>query len=175
MDLAAVNQMSRASFTDAFGGVFEHSPWVAEQAWQDRPFATIGELYQAMFNVVRRAPRARIEALLAVHPDLAGQEAQAGNMTVSSVSEQSSAGLDALSAAELQKMRQLNADYRAKHRFPFIIAVRNYSKAKIFSEFERRLQNDSGMEFHNNVAQIFDIVLMRLDRIFAEETQETLA
>ncbi|HYD58718.1 MAG TPA: 2-oxo-4-hydroxy-4-carboxy-5-ureidoimidazoline decarboxylase [Noviherbaspirillum sp.] len=167
--------MSRASFTNAFGGVFEYSPWVAEQAWQDRPFATIEELYQAMFNVVRRAPRMQIEALLSVHPDLAGKEAQAGSMTVSSVSEQSSAGLNALSAAELQKMRQLNADYRAKHQFPFIIAVRNYSKAEIFSEFERRLQNDTATEFDNNVAQIFDIVRMRLDRIFAEETQATLA
>ena len=96
MDLTAVNSMSRASFTNAFGGVFEYSPWVAERAWQDRPFATIEELYQAMFNAVRSAPRTQIEQLLCVHPDLAGQEAQAGMMTASSVSEQSSAGLHEL-------------------------------------------------------------------------------
>ncbi|WP_170942154.1 2-oxo-4-hydroxy-4-carboxy-5-ureidoimidazoline decarboxylase [Noviherbaspirillum denitrificans] len=162
--------MSRDSFTNAFGGVFEYSPWVAEQAWQDRPFATIEEFYQAMFGAVRRAPRTQIEALLCLHPDLAGKEAQDGNMTVNSVIEQSTAGLNSLTSGELQKMRQLNAAYRAKHQFPFIIAVRNYSKAEIFSEFERRLQNDTATEFDNNIAQVFNIVRMRLDRIFAEET-----
>lgn len=168
MDLAVVNGMSQASFNKVFGSVFEHSPWVAEAAWQPEPFASFQALHQAMCRVVRNAPRPQIEQLLCMHPDLAGREAQAGTMTSDSVSEQSSAGLDALSAQEMQKMLRLNSAFREKHRFPFIIAVRNYSKGEIFSEFERRLHNDTDTELGNNLEQIFNIVEMRLERIFAQ-------
>jgi len=168
MDLNAVNAMTAENFVATFGGVFEHSPWVAQETCKVRPFASVEQMHGAMFNVVRSAPHAKIHTLLAMHPDLAGKEAQEGSMTSSSVAEQASARLDALSAPEMRKMSELNAAYRTRHNFPFIIAVRNYSKEEIFSEFERRLQHDSMTEFSNALEQISDIVGMRLERMFAD-------
>ena len=138
-----INAMDRDAFVKAFGGIFEHSPWVAERAWQARPFADIGSVHDAMKAVVRALPREEQVALLRVHPDLAGKEAEEGTMTDHSVSEQASAGLDAMTREEMAHMRDLNVRYRARHGFPFIIAVRRYTKDQIFSEFERRLANDS--------------------------------
>ncbi len=172
MDLTAINRMSSAVFIETFGNVFEHSPWVAQAAWAAHPFETYDALYQAMFDAVRHAPPAQVLELLRAHPDLAGKEAREGTMTTNSVSEQASAGLDALAKEEVQSMQQLNAAYRAKHGFPFIIAVRNYSKSGIFREFERRLQHDTEIEFHNNLEQIFDIVGMRLDRLLSRNSAQ---
>lgn len=167
MDLNAVNAMTAEGFVATFGGVFEHSPWVAQETCTMRPFVSLEQLQNAMFNVVLGAPQEKIHTLLSEHPDLAGKEAQEGSMTSSSVAEQASARLDALSPPEMSKMRELNAAYRIRHNFPFIIAVRNYSKDEIFSEFERRLHHDSTIEFDAALEQIFDIVGMRLERIFA--------
>lgn len=163
-----VNAMDRDAFMSAFGGVFEHSPWVAERAWKARPFADMGAVHDAMKAVVQALPRSEQVALLCVHPDLAGKEAEAGTMTNDSVSEQASAGLDALTRDEMLRMRELNARYRARHGFPFIIAVRRHTKASIFSEFSRRLDNDSETELQECLAQIFVITRLRLHALAGE-------
>jgi len=149
-----------------FGGVFEHSPWVAEHAFAARPFADIDRLHAAMVAVVRSAPREEQIALLNAHPDLAGREAEEGTMTDASVAEQSSAGLDALSAGEVARIAELNVRYRARHGFPLIIAVRHYTKAGIFHEFERRIANDTGSEHDWALSQVFAITRMRLETKF---------
>lgn len=157
-----VNAMDRNAFVQAFGGIFEHSPWVAGRAWHARPFADLGAVHDAMTAAVRALSREEQVALLRVHPDLAGKEAEEGTMTDHSVSEQASAGLDALSKAEVERMRDLNVRYRARHGFPFIIAVRRYTKDQIFSEFEQRLANDDDTELEACLAQIFTITRLRL-------------
>lgn len=162
LDIARINAMDRNEFVTAFGGIFEHSAWVAERAWDKRPFADLAALHAAMRAVVTEAPQAQQLVLLRAHPDLAGKEAQAGTMTDHSVAEQSSAGLDALTSAELQQLTSLNTAYRAKHGFPFIIAVRRHTKHGIFAEFERRVDNDSGSELQECLKQIFDITWLRL-------------
>ncbi|MBS0542305.1 MAG: 2-oxo-4-hydroxy-4-carboxy-5-ureidoimidazoline decarboxylase [Proteobacteria bacterium] len=163
-----INAMERDAFVKAFGGIFEHSPWVAERAWQARPFADMGAVHDAMKSVVRALPRKEQVALLRVHPDLAGREAEEGTMTDHSVSEQASAGLDALTREEMAHMRDLNQRYRVTHGFPFIIAVRRYTKDQIFSEFERRLANDSDAELEECLAQIFVITRLRLMALAGE-------
>lgn len=168
MSIDRVNAMDRETFMRLFGGVFEHSPWVAERAWDARPFADFGALHRAMVEAVSRVPAEQQVALLRVHPDLAGKEAEEGTMTDHSVSEQASAGLDALSRAEVERIRDLNARYRARHGFPFIIAVRRYTKDGIFSEFERRLGNDSAAELDECLAQIFAITRLRIRAIAGE-------
>jgi 2-oxo-4-hydroxy-4-carboxy-5-ureidoimidazoline decarboxylase len=85
VDIATVSAMDKTAFVAALGDVFEHSPWVAERAYERRPFATPGDLHAAMVDAVRAAPRERQTALLLAHPDLAGKEARAGAMTSSSV------------------------------------------------------------------------------------------
>lgn len=95
LDIAAINRMDRSTFVDALGSIFEHAPWVAEDAWVARPFASVDDLHAAMMQVVQHAPRETQASFLCGHPELAGQEAQAGTMTRESVGEQASAGLNA--------------------------------------------------------------------------------
>ncbi|MGH8727417.1 MAG: 2-oxo-4-hydroxy-4-carboxy-5-ureidoimidazoline decarboxylase [Burkholderiales bacterium] len=164
--LKAVNQMDRAAFVQALGHTFEHSPWIAERAWDARPFESIAELHQAMAKVVKSAPRDKQLALLNAHPDLAGKEAQTGTMTDDSVVEQKSAGLNALTKEEMARITRLNSEYKAKHGFPFIACVRHYSKEGIFYEFERRVGNDSETELRTDLEQIFAITKLRLNALF---------
>lgn len=168
-EMASINAMDRTAFVRKFGGIFEKSPWVAEKAFEKRPFASIDELHAAMVSVAKNAPAAQQLALLQSHPDLAGKEAQAGTMTASSVAEQASAGLNALSAAELAELSSLNAAYKAKFGFPFIIAVRMHTKEGIFSEFKRRLQNDTQTEFANDLQNVYIITRLRLNKMIESD------
>ncbi len=155
--------MNAASFLKLFGGVFEHSPWVAERAWAEKPFASLDELHRAMADAVRSASREEQLALMRVHPELAGKEAQQGTLSTASAQEQASGGLTALSRAEMERMSALNRNYVSKHGHPFIIAVRLNTKAQIFSEFERRLASDGDTEFAACLEQIYLITRIRLD------------
>src|SRR6266516_2582090 len=107
LTLPALNRMPREEFRLTLGGIVEHSPWVAERAWSMRPFGSVDELHAAMTTVVRQASRAEQLALLRAHPDLAGKAARAGAMTGASIAEQSSAGLDRLSAEEYARVGRL--------------------------------------------------------------------
>jgi 2-oxo-4-hydroxy-4-carboxy-5-ureidoimidazoline decarboxylase len=164
-DMAPINAMDRAAFVQKFGGIFENSPWVADKAWEKRPFASLEDMHAAMVAVAKNAPAAQQLALLQSHPDLAGKEAQAGTMTSSSVAEQASAGLNALSPAEFAELSGLNAAYKAKFGFPFIIAVRMHNKEGIFFEFKRRLQNDTQTEFANDLQNVYVITRLRLNKL----------
>jgi 2-oxo-4-hydroxy-4-carboxy-5-ureidoimidazoline decarboxylase len=165
VDMAPINAMDRAAFVVKFGGIFEKSPWVAEKAWEKRPFASLDDMHAAMVTVARTAPATQQLALLQAHPDLAGKEAQAGTMTASSVAEQASAGLNTLSPAEFAELTGLNAAYKTKFGFPFIIAVRMYTKEGIFFEFKRRLQNDTQAEFANDMQNVYIITRLRLNKL----------
>jgi len=165
--IAMVNAMDQAEFIKTFGATFEHSPWVAEGAWQARPFASVDELHAAMMKVVRSQPKERQVAFLCAHPELAGKEAQEGTMTDDSVVEQASAGLNAMTRAEVEEMSRINAEYRKKHGFPFCIAVRRNTKAQIFDAMRSRVAKDTASELDENLNQIGYITRLRLDNYFA--------
>ena len=165
LTLPDVNQMSAPEFGGALGGVFEHSPWIAERARAARPFASLEALHAAMMRVVRDASRAEQLALLRAHPDLAGRAARAGNLSAASLAEQSSAGLDHLTDEEHGRFGRLNSGYREKFGFPFIIAVRRQDKTAILAAFERRLGNTVEEEIEAALAQVFDITRLRLDAL----------
>jgi len=169
LTLDAVNRMERDVFTQLLGGVFESSPWVAERAWPARPFASVTALHDAMTSEVRRASTDEQIALLRAHPDLAGKAARAGSMTASSVAEQSSAGLDRLTDEEYERFSRLNAAYREKFAFPFIIAVRRHDKASILAAFAKRLEHTRGQEIVAALDQVSDIARLRLDRLVTSE------
>ena len=164
-DMAAVNAMDRAAFVEKFGGIFENSPWIAEQAWEKRPFASLDDMHGAMVAVAKYAPAAMQLTLLQSHPDLAGKEAQTGTMTASSVAEQASAGLNALTHDEMTQISNLNTAYKKKFGFPFIIAVRMHTKEGILFEFNRRLQNDTQTEFANDLQNVYIITRLRLNKL----------
>jgi 2-oxo-4-hydroxy-4-carboxy-5-ureidoimidazoline decarboxylase len=167
LDLAALSAMTREQFVAAVGSTFEHSPWVAEQAWDARPFDSVDALHTAMIGVVRGAPQPVQISFLCAHPELAGREARAGTMTDDSVREQRSAGLDGLSREEMAEMKRLNGEYRRRHGFPFIIAARRHTKQQIFDELRRRVAEDSATEFAEALAQIGFITRLRLRALVA--------
>ena len=162
VDMMPINAMDRAAFVVKFGGIFEKSPWVAEEAWERRPFASPDEMHAAMVAVAKTAPATRQLALLQAHPDLAGKEAQAGTMTASSVAEQAGAGLNALPPPEFAELSNLNAAYKAKFGFPFIICVRRHDKRSILAAFGRRLARDEDAERDQALNEIGEIVRLRL-------------
>jgi 2-oxo-4-hydroxy-4-carboxy-5-ureidoimidazoline decarboxylase len=154
--------MSRAEFVATLGGIFEHSPWVAEGAFDGGPFASVEALHAAMTRVVREAPRDAQLALLRAHPDLAGRAARAGAMTAASVAEQASAGLDRLTDEEYERFTRLNAAYRERFGFPFVIAVRRQTRAGILAAFERRLAQPVAREIDTALDEVFEIARLRL-------------
>lgn len=166
-NLGLLNGVPAADFVIMLGGVFERSPWVAERVHGERPFADLDRLHAAMVRAVEGATRAQKLALLRAHPELGGREARTGLLTRSSEAEQSSASLDELSPIDLARMNRLNAEYRAKFRFPFIIAVRKHTKEAIFSELERRLVNDADTEIRACLNQVYDIARIRLEALLA--------
>jgi 2-oxo-4-hydroxy-4-carboxy-5-ureidoimidazoline decarboxylase len=139
--------------------LFEHSPWVEERA-DARPSS--GDRHADLMAAVREATRAEQLALIRAHPELAGRAAVDGGLTEASAAEQASAGLNRLTQAELDRFRALNAAYREKFGFPFIICVRLTDKAGILAAMERRLANDRDTEIATALEQIGEIVRLRL-------------
>jgi OHCU decarboxylase len=160
------SQMDRAGFVARFGGVFEHSPWIAERAWAlelGPAHDTPAGLHNALARMFRSASEAERLGVLTAHPDLAGKLAAAKRLTTESTAEQASAGLDALTDAERARFTELNTAYVARHGFPFIIAVRDNTKASILAAFEARLNNDRATEFATACAQVERIARLRLE------------
>ncbi|MEL7116150.1 MAG: 2-oxo-4-hydroxy-4-carboxy-5-ureidoimidazoline decarboxylase, partial [Pseudomonadota bacterium] len=159
------SQMGLAAFVAAFGGIFEHSPWVAERAY-DLELGPAHDGATGLHNALCRAFRTGGEAdrlaVLKAHPDLAGKLAAAKRLTADSTSEQASAGLDALTDPERTRFTALNTAYTEKHGFPFIIAVRDNTKAQILAAFEKRLNHDTETEFLEACHQVERIAELRL-------------
>ena len=159
------SEMDRESFTSAFGGIFEHSPWIAEAAHAlelGPTHDTAQGVHQALCRVFRTASPEQRLAVLTAHPDLAGKLAAAKQLTAESTAEQASVGLDLLSDEERAMLTQLNADYTAKFGFPFIIAVRDNTKASIIEAMHRRLTSDRETEFAEACRQVERIAELRL-------------
>ncbi|MFC6686544.1 allantoinase PuuE [Jhaorihella thermophila] len=159
------SRMSREDFVKRFGGVFEHSAWVAERAFDlelGPAHDTAAGLHNALARAFRSASESERLGVLLAHPDLAGKLAQAKRLTPDSTAEQASAGLNALTDAERVTFTELNAAYRAKFGFPFIIAVRDHDKASILAAFQRRLDHDRDTEFAEACAQVERIAELRL-------------
>ncbi|MCV9961405.1 2-oxo-4-hydroxy-4-carboxy-5-ureidoimidazoline decarboxylase [Pararhizobium sp. BT-229] len=155
---------SKESFVTRFGGVFEHSPWVAERAFDRDPHiaVTADSVHAALVAPFRDASQAERLAVLRAHPDLAGKLAIAGGLTKDSKAEQAGAGLDRLSASEHARFSELNTAYTEKFGFPFIIAVKGLTKDDILAAFERRIDNSPEQEFETASAQVEKIALLRL-------------
>ena len=165
------SEMDRAAFVAAFGSIFEHSPWIAARTFDGElgpANDTATGLHFALRSQFRMATEAEQLAVLRAHPDLAGKLAAAKRLTDASAAEQASAGLDLLTDAEREKFTHLNAAYVHKFNFPFIIAVRDHSKAEILDAFERRLGNSWETEVLTASRQVERIALLRLKALLPE-------
>ncbi|MCR9158682.1 MAG: allantoinase PuuE [Rhodobacteraceae bacterium] len=159
------SEMTKEEFVTEFGGIFEHSPWIAERAcaYESGPtHATARGVHSLLCRAFRSATDDERLGVLNAHPDLAGKLASAGRLTAESTAEQAGAGLDMLTDDERATFQKLNADYVARHGFPFIIAVKDNTKASILDAFHRRIENDRDTEFAEACRQVERIAELRL-------------
>jgi N-carbamoyl-L-amino-acid hydrolase len=171
LTLEQINAPTPEQFVALLDGTYEHSPWIAQQAASQRPFASLVHLKQALAQVVRQAPLAQQLALIRAHPELAGKAMVSKTLTAESTHEQGKAGLTDCSPAEFAKIQQLNADYNARFGFPFILAVRGprgqgLNKRQIIATFERRLGHHPDYERAECLRNIHRIAEIRLDDKF---------
>jgi len=166
----APSEMDRETFVAEFGGMFEHSPWIAEGAFDLELGAThdnAAGIHNALARVFRNASEEQRLGVLTAHPDLAGKLAAAGRLTKESTAEQAGAGLDLLTDEERETFQNLNAEYVERHGFPFIIAVKDNTKSSIVEAFHRRIKNDRDTEFSEACRQVERIAELRLIERFA--------
>jgi OHCU decarboxylase len=166
--LADVNALDEDAFVAALGDLFEHSPWVARAAFDRRPFASVADLHGALEAAVRAAPRERQVALIRAHPELAGREARAGELTEASTGEQARAGLDRLTAEELGELAALNRAYRERFGFPLVVCVREHTKASILAWGRARLGHTADDEVATALGEIAKIAGLRLRDLVGE-------
>jgi 2-oxo-4-hydroxy-4-carboxy-5-ureidoimidazoline decarboxylase len=165
ISIAALNQFDREQFVESLGTIFEHSPWVADLAYECRPFRSVSHLHQSMVETVEKSPEFQRMALICNHPELAGKEADAGTLTTDSLKEQSGAGLNQCTAEELAQLQSLNRTYQEKFEFPFVIAVTGLNKIQIIEALEARLKNSAAVEFDTSIIEIGKIGKIRLDAL----------
>ena len=163
MTLTEINALPREGLRARLGGIFEHSPWVAERAWDARPFADVVTLHAAMVAAMRAAPHAQQLALLRAHPELAGKAMLSKTLTSDSTNEQSRSGLTNCSAEEFAQLQVLNAAYNKKFGWPFILAVKHLDRATIIRTFGERIESCAADEFEACLANIEKITRWRLD------------
>jgi N-carbamoyl-L-amino-acid hydrolase len=174
LSLADLNACSRADFVARLEGTYEHSPWIAEAAWQARPFRSLAGLKRALVRVVREVGRDAQLRLVRAHPELAGKAMVARALTAESTHEQGRAGLTACTPEEFERIGQLNEAYNRKFGFPFILAVRGprgtgLAKQQIIATFARRLEHHPDFEFAEALRNIHRIAEIRLDDKFGAE------
>ena len=170
LQLTDINALTLAGFIEHLGGVFEHSPWVAERAWQARPFESVQALHERMIEVVRKAGKDEQLALIRAHPELAGREAKSGALTVDSTSEQGRLGFMNLDRSHFEQMQELNRTYRQRFGIPCIVALRLHaSRASVMAEMQRRLGNTVQAEMAAALEQIGHIARGRLENLVREK------
>ena len=165
MSLNRPSEMDRDTFVAEFGGIFEHSPWIADGAFDlelGPTHDTAQGVHQMLARIFRSADADKRLGVLTAHPDLAGKLAEAKRLTAESTAEQASVGLDSLTDDERATLTAMNTEYTSKFGFPFIIAVRDNTKASIMEAFKRRISNDRDTEFTEACRQVERIAELRL-------------
>ena len=161
LNLQDLNGLERAEFTGVIGPVFEHSPWIAEKTWEQRPFSSREHLHRALCQTVMAGDMSAKLELIRAHPDLAGRV----ELTDASSSEQASANLTKLSQDEMVAFQNYNQQYRDKFGFPFVICARLNKKEAILAAFPARLRNSAEEEMDTALSEIFKIADLRLQDI----------
>jgi allantoate deiminase len=167
--LKMLNAMPRDPFVAVCGRFFEHSPWIAQQAWNDRPFASLDDLHKKMCAWVASAKLEKRVQLIEAHPDLVGRLAREGKLTRESNAEQSAAGLSELSENEIAAFERFNKSYREKFGFPFVICARQNRKEAILAAFPNRLENSREQEIAAALDEIYKIAQLRMVDAISED------
>ena len=165
--VAEINSLPCSEFVRLLGGVFEHSPWIAETTWGKRPFAGVEQVHGEMCEAVKMSGSEKQLALLRAHPDLVGRLAQQNQLTTESAREQASAGLGRLAPDEVAQFQRNNAAYHERFGFPFIICARLNKKEAILAGFSRRLHHSLDEEIKTALEEVYKIAELRLRDLIA--------
>ena len=165
MTLDEINTLNPSEFVGLFGEVFEQAPWVAQQAWEQRPFTSLDDLHAKMIRILRNAPHERQIELMRAHPQLTGRIADRQDISEASSLEQAAAGLDACTPEQMAELSELNCKYFTRHGFPFIIAVRGLTVCEILEQMRQRTGRSTREEFEENLRQIERIARLRLEAL----------
>jgi 2-oxo-4-hydroxy-4-carboxy-5-ureidoimidazoline decarboxylase len=168
MTLQDLNALDASNFTLVLGGIFEHSPWVAERVLHQRPFASTQALHTAMVAAIEAEGSEAQLKLIRAHPELAGKAAVRGELTEESNREQSGAGLDRCTPQEFAELHNLNTSYNEKFGFPFIVAVRGHTRHSIIALMAQRVGNSVESEQRECLQQIYKIGQFRLEDLLTE-------
>ena len=164
-----MKQSNLDAFVGRYGGLYEHSPWVAEETFEiAEGIDDANELVRTFRKCVDQASNKRKLTLIRAHPDLAGKAALRGELTAESSTEQASAGIDQCSKEEYEQFQALNLRYKDKFGFPFVMAVRDSNRQEILAAFASRLENDTQTEFDTAISEIHKIASMRLQELVNE-------
>lgn len=173
LSLEALDRQDDAGFARALSGVFEHAPWVVDAVAAQRPFGSTAALHQALMGVLCGLPEPALVAFLCLHPELAGSSARAGTMTADSEREQSGLALGRLPPGQAERWDQLNARYRERFGFPFILCIRRHDMASALAAFEARLENSRLQELQSALVEITAISGLRLAERLGEPITAT--
>ncbi|XP_036106656.1 putative 2-oxo-4-hydroxy-4-carboxy-5-ureidoimidazoline decarboxylase [Molossus molossus] len=172
MDMEKVNSMDFREFVDVFGNVIERCPLIAAAVWSQRPFSDLEDLEQHFSAFIDALPQAGQEGILRCYPDLAGRELQRGTLSAESQREHSAAGLTSLRAEERLRLAELNAQYRARFGFPFVLAARLSDREAVARELARRLRCPPALELRTALGEVKKIGRLRLaDRLGADSAR----
>jgi 2-oxo-4-hydroxy-4-carboxy-5-ureidoimidazoline decarboxylase len=175
LTLERLNQLDQAMFTQALGAIFEHTPEIARRTWARRPFASVAGLHAALTATLMALSADEQLALIRAHPDLAGKAAIAGELTPESAREQASARLDRLTPGEFEHFTRLNNAYRERFGMPFVICVRNHTRASILASFEERLAHGREQVIATALGEIAAIAGLRLRDLVLDPGDNTPA
>ncbi|XP_078512119.1 putative 2-oxo-4-hydroxy-4-carboxy-5-ureidoimidazoline decarboxylase [Lissotriton helveticus] len=167
MDIATANSMTYEEFMDVFGNIVEKCPLITAAVWSKRPFANFLDLESSVFEFVDSLSTSGKQGVLRCHPDLAGRELMSGTLTAESKREQHQSGLTSLRPEERQRLDRLNACYKEKFGFPFVICAKLNDKARILQELSERFENSPQEELQNGIEEVKKICHLRLQDICA--------
>ncbi|KAM4047429.1 putative 2-oxo-4-hydroxy-4-carboxy-5-ureidoimidazoline decarboxylase [Anomaloglossus baeobatrachus] len=168
MDLETINSMNYEQFLDIFGNIIEKCPIITAAVWSRQPFSNFGDVEDSFYEFIESLPTSGKEGILRCHPDLAGRELTSGTLTMESQQEQKQAGLTSLTSREREKMTLLNAQYKQKFGFPFVICAKMSDKEKIMEELTTRLQNTPSEELPKGIAEVKKICHLRLQDVLCK-------
>ena len=156
-----VNKLSKSDFISIFGNVFEKTEWIAEKAYNSKPYKNFEELFLKMMKIFENSEKESHLEILNAHPDLAIEK----KLTKDSRNEQENANLNECSEEEFKEFKKLNEEYKKKFRFPFIITVKGKNKEEILNSFRQRITNNINLEFEEAKEQVKKIANIRLNEI----------
>tara|TARA_B110000196_G_C20959794_1_gene573400 strand:- start:321 stop:812 length:492 start_codon:yes stop_codon:yes gene_type:complete len=159
--LDKVNNLSKSDFISTFGNVFEKTDWIAEKAYEKKPFNNVKELFSKMLEIFENSNKESHLKILNEHPDLAIEK----KLTTDSKKEQNNANLNQCSDQEFKEFTTLNMNYKKKFGFPFIIAVKGKKKEEILDNFRQRITNNINSEFKEAKEQVKKIASFRLSKL----------